>query len=200
MKHFLVVLLVCFSGVAAASDTNQIVPPEVLSAKTILPFVYYPDATASDRNEVRWEADRFLTKWHRFDVIYEADADIVAYIVVEPMTVYPGFWQRVSWGVAASQAGTHCTAQSYGTTATADCYTTPVPAALTPGLILRGSILIFDGGEFHDWLRRGAKDPLPRPIMSALADGHGSRPLIGAGKKLRKMIDDASRTAQLRTP
>jgi hypothetical protein len=36
--------------------------------------------------------------------------------------------------------------------------------------------------------------------MSALADGHGSRPLIGAGKKLRKMIDEASKSAKTSKP
>ena len=115
--------------------------------------------------------------------------------------------------MAASQAGEHCSAQSYGTLATADCHTTPAPPALTPGVVLRGSILLFDGGDFREWakavsydhyLRTGQSVPfmtalkdsgvsLPKPIMSALADGRGSRPLIGAGKKLRKMIDEATK-------
>jgi hypothetical protein len=221
MKAVLVALLVCFSGIAAAQSPHQIVPASVLAAKTIVPVIYYPDGNPADVNEVRWEADRFLTKWHRFDVSYDLpSADIVAYIAVEPITAYPGFWQRIAWGMAASQAGEHCSAQSYGTTATADCHTTPAPPALTPGVVLRGSILLFDGGEFREWVKsvsydhytgtgqtvpfmtalRDTEVPLPKPIMSALADGHGSRPLIGAGKKLRKMIDEASKSAKTSKP
>jgi len=217
MKRGFVALLVCFSGIAGAQTPSQIVPASVLAAKTIVPVVYYPDGKPADVNEVRWEADRFLTKWHRFGVSYDLpSADIVAYIAVEPITVYPGFWQRIAWGMAASQAGEHCSAQSYGTTATADCHTTPAPPALTPGIVLRGSILLFDGGEFLEWVKAVSYDhylrtgqtvplmtaltdsqvPLPKPIMSALADGHGNRPLIGAGKRLRRMIDEATKNTK----
>jgi hypothetical protein len=188
----LIALLVCFSGMAGAQQPNQIVPASILSAKTIMPVVYYPNGKPADVNEVRWEADRFLTKWHRFAVTYDAaTADIVVRVVVEPLTVYPGFWQHLAWGMAASQAGTRCSAQSYGSTATANCYTTPTPAPLMPGVVLNGSILLFDGNEVRDWMAGRAGEPTP--ILTALADGRGSRPLIGAGKKLRKMIDEASK-------
>ena len=213
---FIAVLAMLISTIALGADAIQVVPLQVVTAKAILPFVYYPDGAAPDVNEVRWEADQFLTKWHRYEVTYDlATADIIAFIAVEPITTYPGFWQRVSWGMATSQAGEHCTAQSYGTTATADCYTVQPPPALTPGIILRGSILIFDGYDFKQWasevvhqhsVTTGRREslmiamrddsiPLPHPIMSALANGRGSRPLIGAGKKLRKMIDEATKKA-----
>lgn len=217
MKRAFVALLVCFSGMAAGQTPSQIVPTSVLTARVIVPVVYYPDGKPADVNEVRWEADRFLVKWRRFEVSYDLpSADIVAYIAVEPITAYPGFWERIAWGMAASQAGEHCSAQSYGTTATADCHTTPAPPALTPGVVLRGSILLFDGGDFREWAKavsydhylrtgqtvpfmaalRDSEIPLPKPIMSALADGHGNRPLVGAGKKLRKMIDEAAKTTK----
>jgi hypothetical protein len=81
MKRLLIALLVCFSGIAGAQIPSQIVPASVLAAKVIVPVVYYPDGAPADVNEVRWEADRFLAKWHRCEVSYDLpSADIVAYI------------------------------------------------------------------------------------------------------------------------
>ncbi len=158
-------------------------------------WVYYPNGQAADVNEVRDEAEHFLKKWNRYEVVRDPQTtDIAVFVMVEPMTVYPGFWQRVSWGMAASQTGTHCNAQAYGDTAYANCYTTPAPAPLMPGQVLRGTILLYDADDLRKWHATGDPNaPMPAPILVALADGHGRKPLIGAGKKLRKMIDEASK-------
>jgi hypothetical protein len=193
MKTALAVLLCC-STLAIAAEPTQIVPPQVIFAKTIAVRVYYPSGAIPDVNEVKLEAEQFLRKWHRYEVIENAEkADLTVEVAVEPLRVEPTFWQRVAWGMAASQAGAHCSTQFYGNQAYTNCYTTPAPAPLMPAVVLNGSILLFDGNDLRKWKDAGPDGPTPEPIMAALADGHGSRPLIGAGKKLRKMIDEATK-------
>jgi hypothetical protein len=191
MKTLLVFLL-CASTITIAADATQIVPPQVIFAKTIAVRVYYPSGALADVNEVKLEAEQFVRKWHRYEVIESAEkADLTVEVAVEPLRVEPTFWQRVAWGMAASQAGAHCSTQFYGDQVYTNCYTTPAPAPLMPSVVLNGSILLFDGNDLRNWKAAGPDAPMPEPIMAALADGHGSRPLIGAGKKLRKMIDEA---------
>lgn len=141
------------------------------------------------------DAEHFLKKWKRYSVVQELDrADIGVLVVVSPMTVQPNFWQRVAWGVAVSQSGTHCSGQAIGDQVQASCYTTPAPAPLMPTTVLTGSILVFDGDDLRVWKNAGGESPMPKPIMAAFAnDERGSAPLIGAGKTLSKMIDQAAK-------
>lgn len=192
MRHFLVALL--FVGTLAAQQPTERVPPQVLSAKSMLTYVYWPDGAVADVNAVRYDADRFVTKWKRYQLSVDvAKADLVAYVIVKPMTVYPGFWQRLGWGLAASQAGTHCAGQSYGNNVQLNCYDTPVPPPLMPSTLLAGSILIFDGDAIRTWISSPPDTLLPAPIMAELAKPKGSEPLLGAAKRLRKMIDTAAK-------
>jgi hypothetical protein len=194
MKTLLAAVLFCASTIAIAAEPTQIVPPQVIFAKTIAVRVYYPSGggALADVNEVKLEAEQFLRKWHRYQVIESAEkADLTVQVAVEPLRVEPTFWHRVAWGMTASQAGAHCSTQFYGDQAYTNCYTTPAPAPLMPSVVLNGSILLFDGNDLRKWKAAGPDTPPPDPIMAALADGHGNRPLIGAGKRLRKMIDDA---------
>lgn len=193
MKTALAALLLA-STIAVAAEPTQIVPPQVIFAKTIAVRVYYPSGAIADVNEVKLEAEQFLRKWHRYEIIDSAEkADLTVEVAVEPLRVEPRFWQRVAWGIAASQAGSHCATQFYGDQAYTNCYTTPAPAPLMPSVVLNGSILLFDGNDLRKWKTAGPDVPMPDPIMAALAEGHGSRPLVGAGKKLRKMIDEAAK-------
>jgi hypothetical protein len=189
MKYLLAVLLMAGS----IFGQTQIVPQQVLTAKTAISKVYWPQGNPADAREVKYEADNFLKKWKRFEVTQDVDkADIAVVVMVEPMTVYPGFWQRVAWGVAASQAGTHCSGQAYGSTVQTNCYTRPAPAPLMPNTVLTGSILIFDGNDLRKWRADTANLQMPQPIMVSFAEGNGNKPLLAAGKKLRKMIDAAA--------
>lgn len=195
MKHFLTVILL--AGLAITQQTKQAVPAQVLSAKSMLTYVWWPDGAVADVNAVRYDADKFVTKWKRYQLSDDVNkADLVAYVIVKPMTVYPGFWQRMAWGMAASQAGTHCNGQSYGDNVQVNCYSTPTPAPLMPSTLLTGSILIFDGNSIRDWLSSPPQTPLPAPIMAELAKPKGNEPLLGAAKRLRKMIDTAAKTGR----
>ena len=184
MKYFLAVLVL--TGLAFG-QAAQIVPQQVLSAKTAAAEVYWPSGNPADVREVKNEAEQFLKKWKRFELAHDiAQADIAVFVLVEPMTVYPAFWQRLAWGVAASQAGTHC----QFTAAQGSCYTQAAPAPLMPSTVLTGSILIYDGPELNKWFADQSL-PKPMPILVAFGEGKGNKPLLTAGKKLRKMIDAA---------
>jgi len=56
-----------------------------------------------------------------------------------------------------------------------------------PNYVIAGSILVFDG----KFLRAGG--PIPEPLLFAVADHHGSKPLIGAANQLREMIEQAEK-------
>lgn len=199
MKTLLVGCLLC--GMAWAQAQTQIVPTRVLSAKTAVAEVYWPSGNPADAREVKYETERFLKKWNRFGVANDlGNADIAVFVLVEPMTVYPGFWQRVAWGIAASQSGQHCTAQADASgNAYSNCYTTPAPPPLLPTTVLTGSILIFDAADLRKWVDdKMPPDSKPQPIMVAFGEGNGSKPLLTAGKKLRKMIDQAAKAIESR--
>jgi hypothetical protein len=194
MKQLVLILAVLVG--AAAAQVAQVVPQRVLAAKAAVAEVYWPSGNPANVREVKYEAEHFLKKWKRFEVAHDiGQADIVVFVLVEPMTVYPGFWQRVAWGVAASQAGTHCSGQVQdGGAISANCYTTPAPAPLMPSTVLTGSILIYDAGDLRTWIDAHMPDNAkPQPIMVAFGEGNGSKPLLTAGKKLRKMIDEAAK-------
>jgi len=188
--------IAAFSLVSAPAwgQAVQTVPPRVVSAKTIIARVYYPNGTVADTNGVQHDAEHFLKKWKRYAIVQELDrADIGVVVVVEPMTVQPNFWQRVAWGIAASQTGTHCNGQVIGDQVQANCYTSPVPAPLMPSTVFSGSILVYDAADLRAMIATPGS-PMPQPIMVAFANEHGgSAPLIGAGKELRKMIDRAAK-------
>jgi hypothetical protein len=61
------------------------------------------------------------------------------------------------------------------------------PPPPPPNYVIGGSILVFDG----KFLR--AAGPIPEPLLFAAADHHGSKPLIGAAKRLREMIEQAEK-------
>lgn len=198
MKAWILVALVS----VASAQVAQVVPQRVLTAKAAIAEVYWPSGNPADAREVKSEANHFLKKWKRFAVAQDlAQADIAIFVLVEPMTVYPGFWQRVAWGMAASQAGEHCSGQVYGGSISADCYTTPAPAPLLPNTVLTGSILIYDAADMRKWIDANMPpDSKPQPIMVAFGEGNGNKPLLAAGKTLRKMIDEAAKQATIALP
>jgi hypothetical protein len=93
----------------------------------------------------------------------------------------------------------------------------PVVQSVWPSYVYGGSILVFDGLQFDNYelLVREAQDnearylhggqlvgsngariadqPMPNPVLVALADDRGSTPLLTAAKRLRKAIETAEK-------
>ncbi len=198
-SHFAILLAVLASTTFSQPpakpqpEAAQIVPPLALTGKTVMARVYWPSASRADQNAVQYDAEKFIKKWNRYQVVQDIkQADLVVLVVVEPMTVEPTFWGRLAWGMAASQAGSHCSGQVTGQTYTENCTNTPMPPPLLPSTILTGSILMYDAAEL-----RAKQSVDVDPIMVSFAEKHGSRPLIGAGKKLKKAIDEAAKAIVL---
>jgi hypothetical protein len=190
MKYLSVVVLLSAAAALGQQAPSQIVPSTVLNAKTVIARVWWPDATRADQNGIQAEAEHFLNKWKRYRVVRDiAQADLAVLVVIEPMTVQPSFWSKLAWGIAASTAGS-CYGETFSDgQVLANCYQFVPPPPL-PTTILAGSILVYDAAQ----LRAHQIDGMDvQPIMISFAEKRGRAPLVGAGKKLRKEIDQASK-------
>lgn len=150
-----------------AKEHSQVVPARVLQAKKAMLAVYWPNGPLAAKKEVQGEAETFLRKWHRFELVGDIkDADIAILVTVEPFTKDASFAQRAysAW----AQSGN--------------------VVALPPGpqTVLTGTIQLFDAADIAAELANGAA---AKPILYAISDYGGNKPLKSAGKKLRKMID-----------
>lgn len=209
------IFLVTFSAspIFAAHENSKLplVPLPVLQAKTIAVVVYWPNSAQSDRSEVQSEGEQFIRQWNRYAVVpVDAKPDLVALVTVSPVMRGPGFWRMLAYSLAASasqlsasqQNYEHCQAQvsrfGTGNSQTYDvdssCYgyapqpqARQLPPPPAPSEVLSGSILLFDGGFLK------TNGPIPEPLLFAQADNHGSEPLIGAAKRLRKEIDGSTK-------
>jgi hypothetical protein len=193
-------LLFAFAISVNAQQPNSppSVPLEVLNAKTIAIAVYWPDASWREKASVQADGENFLRRWKRYKVIRLSEKpDLIALVAVEPVGSAGGFWKRLAYALSiGAQAYArsvdnyeHCHGLANGDRVDVTCYGySPTPAAAPPppppSYVLSGSILLFDGR----FLRTG--DPVPEPLLVAEADNHGSAPLIGAGKRLRGMIEE----------
>jgi hypothetical protein len=176
------------------------VPMDVISAKTMAVAVYWPDAGWKDKAEVQADGERFLRRWKRYKVVRLSESpDLIALVTVEPVGEAGGFWRTLAYSLSvsaqayarSSQNYEHCHGQINGNQLDTTCYGYNPPPAATPAqappnFVLGGSILIFDGR----FLRAGG--PISEPLLFASADSHGSRPLIGAAKRLRQMIEQGA--------
>jgi hypothetical protein len=204
------VLILVVSCGLAAQQTRQTVPEKMLSGKTIAVRVDWPTAQLGEKMEVQGEAEHFLKKWKRYELVSTIDnADLAALVVVQPVTLPPNIWARMLWGLAASQAGSSCSGQVTATQSGnqisgqmyANCYTRPAPPPLTDYTVLSGGILVFDAEDLRKWRAAGAKDEdIPAPLMAQTAGTEGGRPLIGAAKKLRRVIDAAAKSHPSKSP
>jgi hypothetical protein len=197
-------LLLAFAIPAGAQQSNGLpsVPLEVLSAKTIAVAVYWPDATWQDKVSVQADGENFLRRWKRYKVIRLSEGpDLIALVAVEPVGRTGGFWKSLAYALSvgaqayaqSSQNYEQCQGQTSGDQVNITCYGyNPVPATPPPppppNYVLSGSILLFDG----KFLRAGG--PVPEPLLFAEADSRGSAPLIGAGKRLRRMIEESEKS------
>jgi hypothetical protein len=182
-----------------AKDT-PFVPLEVLSAKTIAVAVDWPAANWREKASVQADGENFLRGWKRYRVVRLSEGpDLIALVVVEPVGRTGGFWKRLAYALSlgaqayalSAQNYEQCYGQAVGNQIDLTC--TGYSPALTlaaapppppPNYVLGGSILVFDG----TFLRTRA--PVPEPLMVAEADNHGNAPLIGAGKRMRRMIEE----------
>jgi len=199
--------------VAAQRHSPQpFVPLGVLQARTIAVAVYWPDGTPSATHEVQAEGEQFLRQWNRFLVVpVLAKPDLVALVTVSPMSRGAGFWRMLGYSlavgavqmaasrqnyencqaevIASPQVGNtrnfHVDSSCYGYAYAAQPQAVPPPPG--PSYVLSGSILLFDGGFLK------TNGPIPEPLLFAQADNHGSKPLIGAAKRLQKEIDDSAK-------
>jgi len=198
----------CFA--TAQQQASQSVPEKMLSGRTIAIRVDWPTAQLGEKMEVQGEAEHFLKKWKRYEVVPAIEhADLAALVVVQPVSLPPNIWARMLWGLAASQAGSSCsgemTATQSGNQVTgqmyANCYDRPAPPPLTAYTVLSGGILVFDAADLRKWWASGARDEdIPAPLMAQTAGTDGGKPLIGAAKKLRKVIDAAAREQSSKPP
>jgi len=209
----LVVLLTLFVFPLAAQRAPtpkpdaQYVPAEVLSAKTIAVSVYWPDAGWRDKAEVQWDGEAFLRNWKRYRVVrISQNLDLIAMVTVEPTSESGGFWRKLAYALAvgaqayaqSEQNYEQCQGQTSGGQVNINCYgystrtqsATPPPPG--PTYVLGGTIMVFDGR----FLRTGA--PIPEPLMFAEADSRGRMPLIGAAKRMRQMIEEATKVEPVR--
>lgn len=171
--RFIAVLLLAVG--LAQGQRLQKIPDRMFSAKTIALKVYWPDGRVADINGVRHDAEHFLRKWKRYQIVGDVkDADIAALVIVEPMTVYPNFWQRGAYVWAYST----------------QYYTAPPPG---PSTLLGGSIMIWDAAVLRASSLSDPNGPDPAPLMVLPAEERGSTPLLGAAKRLRKAIDQAEK-------
>ena len=206
----LAVLFAVFALSAAAHKSSApFVPVRVLEAKTIAVVVYWPNVRWEDKAEIQAEGEDFLRKWNRYEVVHTSDQpDLVALVAVEQVSHSGGFWRTLAYALAvgaqayarSAQNYEHCEGQisgqqvgniqNYQVDSTCYGYTPQSPAAVpppAPRYVLGGTIMLFDG----KFLQTGA--PIPEPLLFANADNRGSKPLIAAGNRLRKMIEDAQK-------
>lgn len=146
--------------------------------------------------------------------------ELVAVVVVKPLawrastgrSFLAGLFAGMQAFGAAQPIQTYCsgteTAIGDGQHASlsADCTSYVPPASASspvqpvwPSYVYGGSIVIFDGPEFDTYASRialtsAAPIATPEPLLVALADDHGSEPLLRAAKRLRKAIDTAEKT------
>jgi hypothetical protein len=201
--HWALGLILAFASPIKAQQTIRapFVPFGVLDAKTIAVAVYWPNAGWKEKAEVQSDGENFLRKWHRYEVVQLSESpDLIALVTVEPVRRSGGFWRMLAYSLAvgaqayarSAQNYEHCQGQINGDQINATCYGyNPTPAAAPPppppNYVIGGSILVFDG----KFLR--ADGPIPEPLLFAAADNHGSKPLIGAAKRLQQMIEQAEK-------
>jgi hypothetical protein len=178
--------------------SDPFVPLEVLNAKTIAVAVYWPGAGWKEKAEVQGDGENFLRHWKRYQVVrITQNPDLIALVNVEPVGRSGGYWRTLAYALAVGAQGfarssenyEHCQGQMNSDQVNVTCYgyaTSPSapPPPPPPNYVLSGSIMLFDGG----FLRTGS--PVPEPLLFAEADDRGSAPLIGAGKRMRRMIED----------
>lgn len=186
---------------ASLPVVTAFVPIDVTSAKTMAVAVYWPDAGWKEKAEVQADGESFLRKWKRYKVVRVSESpDLIALVTVEPVGRSGGFWRTLAYSLSVGAQAYARSAQNYetcngqinGDQVSATCYghnqpQAEAPAPAPPNFVLAGSILIFDGKFLH------AGGPIPEPLLFASADNHGSRPLIGAAKRLRQMIEQAEK-------
>lgn len=192
---------------SAPKSDAPYVPAEVLSAKTIAVSVYWPDASWRDKAEVQGDGEAFLRKWKRYKVVrVSQNPDLIAMVTVEPTTASGGFWAKLASALAvgaqayAQSARNYeqCQGQASGGQVNINCYgystgtASAPPPPRGPTYVLGGTILLFDG----KFLRTGA--PIPEPLMFAEAESRGRMPLIGAAKRMREMIEQATKLDPVR--
>jgi|SRR5579872_3586385 len=185
------------------------VPAEVLDARTIAVVVYWPDAGWRDKAEVQGDGENFLRKWKRYKIVRLAEhPDLIALVVVEPTGRSGGFWRTLAYALSvgaqayarSAQNYEHCQSEINGSQVgnsenyqvDTSCYgytpgTATAQSPPPPSYVLGGTILLFDGKFL------GTNAPIPEPLLFADADNHGRMPLIGAAKRLRKMIEEAQK-------
>ena len=166
----------CLSLIAFASvlgrGQQMSVPVHMLTAKTVIVRAWAP-SSGQQVFSVQGDAERFLRKWKRYQIVEDvAQADLAVTIVVEPITVEPGFWKQAYFAWASS--GT------YGP-----------GALLPPATVLSGSIIVYDGADMREFLH-DSKSALS-PIMVVLADSRGREPLTSAGNRLKKAVEAAAK-------
>jgi hypothetical protein len=201
--HWALGLILAFASPIKSQQTTRapFVPFDVLDAKTIAVAVYWPDAGWKDKADVQADGENFLRKWNRYKVVRLSESpDLIALVTVEPARQSGGFWKMLAYSLSvgaqayarSAQNYEHCQGQINGDQINATCYgynptSTVAPAPPPPNYVIGGSILVFDGKFL-----RGA-GPIPEPLLFAAADNRGSRPLIGAAKRLRQMIEQAEK-------
>lgn len=61
-------------------EVTQIVPPLAVTGKTIIARVHWPSASRADQNAVQYDAEKFLKKWNRHQIVQDINqADLAKF-------------------------------------------------------------------------------------------------------------------------